>query len=188
MGWTFYADRPGFTRAEMIAREFTQPATVDNPRAWGFDMIAERGATVYAIMWRDAPGEARRYFGAVFLTQRRRGEFGYKDITEDMGPCQCEMPARMLERLETVAPLAADDSSYARQWREKVRAYHAERRTRARTQWAPGQCVKFSPSGDVFQLIAPAGSRRGWHVIRMSDRAPFRAPAARFSHAVTVNP
>lgn len=185
MGWTFYLDNPRLTRADMIAREFTQSPREGNPWAFGFDMIAERGSTVYAIMWRENPSEntPRVFFGMVFLTQRRRGEFGYKDIGEDCGPNECAMPLRMLERLEAVAPEA---HGYAKGWREGVRAYHATRRARARTQWAPGQCVKFSPSGDVFRLIAPAGPRRGWHVARVSDNAAFRAPAARFTHAEIV--
>ena len=185
MGWTFYIDNPRLTRAEMIAREFTQSPREGNPRAFGFDMIAERGSTVYAIMWRENPSEGtpRVFFGMVFLTQRRRGEFGYKDIGEDCGPHECAMPLRMLERLEAVAPEA---HGYAKGWREAVRAYHAARRARARTQWAPGQRVRFSPPGDVFELIAPAGPRRGWHVRRLCDGAHFRAPAARFTRAEIV--
>lgn len=186
MGWTFYLDNPRLTRAEMIAREFEQKPTYSNPWAFGVHMIAERGSTVYAIMWREntRDGVAREYFGEVILTQRRRGEFGYKNIGEDCGPYYFDCPVRILDELDRIAPVPED--STAAGWRVRCRAKHAERRARARTQWAPGQRVRFSPPGDVFELIAPAGPRRGWHVRRLCDGAAFRAPAARFTRAEIV--
>ena len=62
MGWTHYADHPQLSRAEMIRREFTQESTATNPRAWGFESIAERGSVVYAVCFQEFEGK-REHFG-----------------------------------------------------------------------------------------------------------------------------
>lgn len=187
MGWTFFHDTPSKTRADIIRREFECSPTETHPVAYGFEMIAERGATVYAIMYRENVAEQtpRIYFGMVFLTQRKRGEFGYKEIGEECGPNECAMPIGMLNRLEQLAP---DADGYAAKWRAAVRAHHARKREKARTKWAPGQCVKFSQNGDVFRLIEKAAPRRGWRVVRVADGAYMRAPANRFANAQLVTP
>ena len=115
MGWTFYTDNRAASRADMIRREFSQEPTAERA-GFGFEDIAERGSTVYAVMWRQSPGAQRVYFGMVFLTTRRGGQFGYKDIGEDMGPNESRAPKRMIRRLEALAPAP---NEYARQWRNR---------------------------------------------------------------------
>jgi hypothetical protein len=132
MGWTSFRDYPNQSRAEIIAREFTQAATTDNPNAWGFEQIAERGATVYAIAYRDTPDQPRAFFGIVFLTQRKQGEFYYKEISEGAGPYAYDMPARMLARLEQLAPNPS--GPYAANWRETVRQHHAKKNAKAKAK------------------------------------------------------
>ena len=84
MGWTSFRDyNPDQSRADIIRREFTQAATADNPTSWGFEQISTRGAIVYAIMHRDTPDQPRVYFGMIFITERKNGNFAYKDISED---------------------------------------------------------------------------------------------------------
>jgi hypothetical protein len=133
MGWTSFRDHtPHHSRAEIIAREFTHAANDATQSAWGFEQIAERGATVYAIMYRDTPNQPRAFYGMVFLTQRKNGEFYYKEISEDCGPYQYDMPARMLARLEELAP--SPSGPYAANWREAVRQHHARKNAKAKAK------------------------------------------------------
>jgi len=147
MGWTSFRDHtPQQSRAEIITREFTQAATAENPNAWGFESMAERGATVYAIMYRDTPEQPRAFFGMVFLTQRKNGEFAYKEMSEDCGPYQHDMPMNMLERLEQLAPNPT--GPYAQKWRERVRQHHAEKNAKAKAKRAAERFIR-----SHFQVI-----------------------------------
>jgi hypothetical protein len=155
MGWTSFNDYPHQSRAEIIRREFTQAATEANPNAWGFEQIAERGATVYAIMYRDTPDQPRAFYGMVFLTQRKEGEFYYKEMGEECGPYQYEMPARMLAQLEQLAPNPA--GPYAEKWREKVRQHHANKNAKAKAKReARATLARFISSH--FQVIHIGGT------------------------------
>jgi hypothetical protein len=66
----------------------------------------------------------------------RHGNWGYKDIGEECGPYEDNCPLSLFE----LAPLADDDNSYAREWRERVRQYHARRNQKL----AVGQIVKLT--------------------------------------------
>jgi hypothetical protein len=174
MGWTHYADHPQLSRAEMIRREFTQEPTATNPRAWGFESIAERGSVVYAVCFQEFEGK-REHFGCVFLTTRRKGEFGYKAMSEDMHPFYYAMPARMLAQLEALAP---NPPGQGAEWRAKCRE-HAKPKPAPRL--VGGQLVTYG--GRQYRLDYPAGPRRGWIVIRVSDGQPFRLNARQLSRA-----
>lgn len=186
MGWTEYADRPDLSRAEMIRRELSQDPTPENPRSWGFEYITERGSTVYAIGWSDAPDRPRIYFGLVCLTRRYRTEhfnrtFSYKDITEDMGPAQTAAPLKMLDMLDRLAP---NPTGYAAEWRKKCREHHAAKKTR--TVWKAGDRVDFG--GHVYKLEEPRGPRRGWRVSREDTGERFRMSFTYLSRAIKLEP
>lgn len=59
----------------------------------------------------------------VLFLLRKSGNWGYKVISEDMGPCELNCPLRLLD---TVPPLEGAAGFYANPWRAKVRAFHAE--------------------------------------------------------------
>lgn len=150
MGWTSFNDTPHLERAEIIRREFTQAANEANQNAWGFESIATRGAVVYAIMYRDTPNEPRAHYGMVFLTQRKNGEFFYKEMSEDCGPHYYDMPAGMLSRLEQLAPNPA--GPYAANWRETVRQHHARKNAKAKAKReARAKLARFI--SDHFQIV-----------------------------------
>jgi hypothetical protein len=155
MCWTSFTDhRPHLSRAEIIRREFTQAATNENQSAWGFEQIAERGAIVYAIMYRDTPEQPRAHFGMVYITERKNGEFSYKDMSEDMGPHYYDMPARMLARLDELAPNPS--GPYAANWREAVRQRHAKKNAKAKAKReARATLARFISSH--FQIIHVTG-------------------------------
>lgn len=180
MGWTFYADNPQLSRSQMIEREFTQVQSTDNPHAYGFESMHERGSTVYTIMWRDSPGQSRVYFGMVFLTRRKNGEFGYKDVGEDCGPYAFDAPLSMLDKLDKLAP---NPRGYAADWRARCRHQHATRKARRKT-YAPGLCVKLGTCW-TYKLQYPAGIRKGWIVLRDDGRV-FRMSNAQLSKSTIV--
>lgn len=62
---------------------------------------------------------------------------GWKDMSEDMGPCAAECPLSILALLDPV-----EEGSYAKAWRDRVHAYHARRRKRPKP-------------GDIFTLATP---------------------------------
>jgi len=183
MGWTEFRDYPELSRAEIIRRELSQAPTAENPRAWGFEYITERGSTVYAIGWHDAPDQPRRYFGLVCLTSRHRSPhfgraFSYKDMTEDMGPYKYEAPKKMLDLLDQLAP---NPTGYAKGWREACREHLARKKTK---KHQAGDKVKLW--GHVYTLQAPAGPRRGWHVRQDETGQAYRMNAHQLSKAQHV--
>lgn len=132
MGWTSFRDyNPYETRTAIIKREFTQAATPENPNAWGFEQTSERGAVIYAIMWRDSPNQPRAYFGVVFLTERKNGDFAYKDIGEECGPHYYDAPLNMIDKLDRLAP---NPPTYATGWRQSVRDHHARKNAKAKAK------------------------------------------------------
>ena len=152
MGWTSYAryNSPK-TRAEEraeIVRLYTS-LVPEAPYTAECLMASKVGSAWYlAIRLVPKPGEAiagpvlRGYlpdatgavtYAGVILTGRHDGEWGYKDMSESMGPSQAEAPLKLLALLSPLDPQA---ETYAARWRERVTAHHAARRGRARI--APG--------------------------------------------------
>lgn len=54
-------------------------------------------------------------FAVVFLTSRRDGEWGYKDMDETMGPNESKAPVSLLRKLSNLK----DPDGYATAWRER---------------------------------------------------------------------
>jgi hypothetical protein len=187
MGWTYFHDQPSLSRAEIIKREFSCNPSDKNPWAYGFEYLSTQGSVVYAVMWRENPSEnvARSYFGIVFLTTRKNGEFGYKEMGEECGPYHYDAPIKMLDLLDRLSP---SDNGYALKWRQACRDKHSRKKARAAIQWQPGDKVQFSATGRVFEIQGQAGPRRGFYV-RVADRSDltqYRAGVKSFSHAVKI--
>jgi hypothetical protein len=185
MGRTAIHDT-GETIGAICTREFS----ANNPGIIQFSVIDQstRGNTWYAIARIDRPNENPLFYGLVWLVNRRRGEFIYKDMSEDCGPFYYDMPARLLDQLDKLAPNAPES---ALNWRAKCRAHIAAKR-KTKTIVKPGDIVKFSPNGAEFKLLAPAGPRRGWHVqllgaIGSTVRSTYRANARQISQCEIVN-
>jgi hypothetical protein len=103
--------------------------------------------------------------------------FGYKDMSEDMGPYEAKCPLRVLGRLTPT------DSEWANDWRARCRE-HAEKA--AKPPVAPGTVVTFAEqikftdgyAGDTFEVVrhrkrglafkAPTG--RLYRVTRYKER------------------
>ena len=104
------------------------------------------------------------------LMQGARGDgWGYKDMDESAGPNAIDCPLAYL-----AAPHAERDG-YAKQWRERVREYHAKKS--ARPALVPGVRLRLR-DGSEYVLAENLG-RRGWRVIKPADGfgAFWRMPA-----------
>ena len=78
---------------------------------------------MYALHESGPPGNLKKSIG-VYLLQRGTKEYpgwGYKGMSEDMGPCYYDCPLSYLDEADEPS------SGLAREWREKVRKLAAER-------------------------------------------------------------
>jgi hypothetical protein len=180
MGWTSFNDN-GLSTGEICTREFTST----NPAGdrWSVIDQSTRGSVWYGIGRLDRVGEAPRFWGLVWLVSRKNGEFSYKDMSEFEGPYYWDMPKRLLDQLEKLAP---NPGKTAIDWRAKCRAKIAANRKPAR-ELSPGQLVRFG-AGRVFELIKPAGPRLGWFVklANQPGSMTYRATARQISQSTPV--
>lgn len=169
MGWTSFHINTTATTDQVLRREFSQDSQNGTRPAWDVIESATVGAQWYAIICRTdydtstpdgSTAERRTYYGLICLTERRNTnkrqgmtEFFYKDMDESMGPHACAMPARMLARLEQLAPNA---QGYAASWRESVKQHHARKAAKAKAKReARAQLARFI--SDHFQVIHVRG-------------------------------
>lgn len=90
--------------------------------------------------------------------------FGYKDMTEHMGPCEAECPEAILDELTPT------EDAGALEWRARCRAFHAKRRARPKPA-----------DGDLLILGSPmkftdGHEGRRFRVVKHGRRLLFRAP------------
>lgn len=104
---------------------------------------ARSGNTVYMALRITVRATGASFVLAVviLISNTREHGFGYKDMTETMGPCACACPDRIMRLLSPVADLP--NPGYAAAWRARVAARKqaaAELRTK-RARLRPGGIV-----------------------------------------------
>lgn len=137
MGWTFGYD---WTTRNDIIRERTEDTKWET-----CGIVVERkclAKTYKGFPWagvlysvheqvRTAPDGNVQTFRYIMIDllrySRRDGCWGYKDMSEEMGPYKHGCPLKYLEMVP------CPDSEYARNWRERVREYWANRRLARKT-------------------------------------------------------
>ncbi len=101
------------------------------------------GSTWYAAVKHTLTNGTFRTFALVCLTskgsRRPHDGFGYKDMTENMGPCECSCPMRILDLLTPT------DAEYANDWRQRCRDRAKATRERRASVPKPGARVTFNP-------------------------------------------
>lgn len=141
MGWTFTTAYDGSGVRNYLDRQFI----CDNEDGkWEILKSAlVRMRTYYAACrWtRKKTGEVRIFAMVVLVKYNARDRegltLGWKEMSEDMGPCEAECPLSIMELLD---PLGDDEKdAYAREWRKNVRAHHARRKAKPK----PGDVVLF---------------------------------------------
>ena len=169
MGWSYpYSTH---TRADLVQY-------LRRPDRFGerFELVraCATGSRHWYLVRERATG--RHWIGLDLMKGIKGDGWGYKDLDETCGPCDVDCPLSYL-----AAPHEVEPRGYAAQWRERVRAYHAARRVhRARFALVPGVWVTYA--GRVYQLSAPAGPRRGWHVVDVFGQR-YRMQARQLAHA-----
>ncbi len=140
MGWICYNNAPSDIKSE-IARLCTGSSESGSMRPLYIQRV---GTTWYAAVeaWRVLPltnpdytvDQTGRYvFAVVVLTLTENGEWGYKDMDETCGPCECSASPKLVNML------SATRSKYANEWRAKCLA-NAKLQSR---KLKHGDCIEF---------------------------------------------
>lgn len=141
MGWMFTL---GQTRRELIEHLTEEQVSEGRVR-----MRTLAHCTVGNHLWavHELMGKAETFspefpakFICLYLLAPHKGYgWGYKDISEEMGPVEVSCPLKYLE----LAPESCGD--YSNDWRERVRKHHAE-------QAAKREFAKQLKDGDMFTV------------------------------------
>ena len=120
MGWTFFnaSGKP----TDILTREFTQTPSDKYPSEFKVLDQSMRGRVWYGVIQSTNPEGIKRVYGMVCLWTLRRGEFGYKELGEDMGPYYYDAPLRIVNLLDELSP---NPLGLSAKWRQSVRDYHA---------------------------------------------------------------
>lgn len=175
MGWLFMRDLGRFaTPRSYLDNQFTYARDDHRLTVLASSMV---GSTYYAACERLEGSGERQVFAIVCLTKTSTGArdgctFGYKDMTEDMGPCESECPASILDELTD------SDSKYAKAWRARCRANIVQRKLQnAKPTPRPGQTIVF----DEPMRFSDGRDRTRFEVVaNPKGRTPlFRDPETR---------
>ena len=152
MGWTCFYDNVGLSIDAMLRREWN--TTGDNGAVFTIVDSATRGNEWYAVVECKHPDNPPVYDGLVCLVKRskRTGEFCYKDIGERCGPNASNAPKRIIDKLDTLAPIDPNDNGIgakgAREWRARCRA-NASAKAISK-QFSKGMIVKFHHTRESY--------------------------------------
>lgn len=117
MGWSFEHKPRGQKMADVFREKIDRD---DEQGTWHLlDCASNLNVTYLACEQIDKKTGQREVFGIVCLTRHVKDDyfnFGYKDMTEEMGPCEDDCPERILNLLTPT------DSEWALAWRERCRA------------------------------------------------------------------
>jgi len=163
--------------------QFTCDRDTGSSRVLASSLVGRR--TYYAaVEWVPAASGEREVWGLVCLVRynprdREGLVFGYKDMSESMGPCESECPARILDLL------TATQNTYALAWRERCRGRLSDRAARgAKPTPKPGDVVVLAEpllfrdgrTFSRFEAVAWPGRRRGGLVYRSELGGLYRIP------------
>lgn len=111
------------------------------------------------------------------LIDCRNGEAAIKSMDETCGPCYYDCPLSFIERADPPV------GEYAGPWREKVRAFHAQRSAK-RTLLREGTRLEY---GNASYVLRACLGRCGWNVQRESDGQNFRMKARQLAAATVLS-
>ena len=129
MGWLYMQSLGGFpTPKAYLDDQFTYARGDARARVLRSAIVGKR--VYYAAVEFLKPPAPREVFGLVCLIDHNPRDpegylFGYKDISEDMGPVESDCPLAILD------PLTPTSRQYALDWRARCRANLGSRRDAA---------------------------------------------------------
>jgi len=129
MGWTGIYTTSSRPTKEILREEFTW--SNENGSCRVLDIRTKSNVSYVALertytksLANGVPGPMTFVIGVVVLHRRRKREFTFKDISEDMGPYDSQCPACILDLLspvETFAEPGTISHEYATKWRKRCR-------------------------------------------------------------------
>ena len=184
MGWLYMRSLEGHAAPKAyLDAQFTYDRDTGRSRVLASSVVGRR--TYYAaVEWISAGTKAREVWGLVCLVRHNPSDreglvFGYKDMSESMGPCESDCPARILDLL------TATENTYALAWRERCRARLSDRSARAaKPTPKPGDVVVLAEpilfrdgrTFSRFEAVSWPGRRRGALVYRSELGGLYRIP------------
>jgi hypothetical protein len=153
MGWTFTHRDKGMSQKEFFMGEFGgETTTVLDAASGSFD----RHNVYVAVKLRDS-----KVIGVACLTRwvpRDYYNFGYKDMSEDMGPVISDCPERILKLLSPVEELFTNEGSRdcASRWRE--RCWENIKSRKNRIKLSVGKKVRIIRDLPLTYETMPAGT------------------------------
>lgn len=149
MGWTFY-NAETFNGKVNRKVECDSLFECDSLQVLRSTMV---GSVYYAAVQSNKSGQV---FAVICLTSsdRRNGyNFGYKDMDETEGPCECKCPIAILNLLTDT------DNEYANDWRKRCREYHEARTAQpSLTSLRVGSIVEFTANGTLYRATKTYGT------------------------------
>lgn len=157
MGWTF-----GY---ETDRKRFIESITSKSHFSGGYTPLEHRvvGNHVWQLVLKNSTGD--KFISLALIAKERNGGWGYKGLSEDMGPCYYDCPLSLIDK--ATAPV----NQYAADWRNEVRKHHAEKAQRKQLQ--PGTVITFGNQRYRLDQRHP-NPHKGWLVSRVSDGMTFR--------------
>lgn len=171
MGW-LYTHRPkGTSTREFFEKEFRKDVVIDDIAQIGFSVV------YLAYHYKEVP---EKVYGAVTLihwsSRFNECNFGYKDMSEDMGPNESECPERILKLLSPVEELYTGDGlEWAKAWRDRCWANVERMKNRFKlkngAEYRMTDTVRFNNGeilhpGDVVTCLNPRRRLFGRHGYR----------------------
>jgi hypothetical protein len=128
----------------------------------GFKAL-DRASTCYGRrLWVAIEKGTESYIFLFLIDKQRAYGYGYKDMTEGMGPSYHDCPLRLLDATK------GESGEYSQAWRNRVRKYHADRHQKAKTQIGD----KVTVYGKAFQIVDKI--RRSFIAIKEETGQRFR--------------
>lgn len=123
-----------------------------------------------------ATGERVVFALAAMMHYTRDGDWGYKDMGEEMGPNIDNCPASILSLLTPTK------YEYANEWRARCAAKHARRKAAACL--TAGRVVRYG--GHDYRLL-DKHKDGSWSVVRVTDYASFNMKRSQLAKAEVLN-
>jgi len=156
MGWTQLHRYRGYSHKEFFGQEF-------NSSTCGQVLAAAGSLHEVYLAYEKPDGQV---FGIVCLIhwspkERDGFNFRYKEMTEDMGPCACNCPAKILDLL-TDPP----SNAWAAEWRARCRANLAKKTMMSKIKVTIG--TEFTYSKKRYVIVGHSW-RRNWLVKNLDN-------------------
>lgn len=124
MGW-LYRDEPIDDPLAYLKAKYNYDGETHTLQT--LDGARVRNTVYLAVRSTDKKTSRSFVFAAVILiSNTKKHGFGYKDMTEAMGPCECDCPQRIMRLLSPITDIP--NPSYTAEWRARVGARRIERR------------------------------------------------------------